>query len=72
MTVREFIKSFVSMYEEIMIVHFPETDKAMEMLFAGTGINDTIPEEVMKRRVRIVTVISNKLWITTEAKEDEQ
>lgn len=71
MTVREFLKSFVSRCSTIRVLHFPETDTASEVLYDGIARLDKIPDDVGRRIVSSIVTISNDLYILVY-KEDEQ
>ena len=71
MTVREFLKSFVSRYATIRVLYFPETDTASEVLYEGIAKLDEIPDDVGRRIVSSIVAISNDLYIMVY-KEDEQ
>ena len=63
MTVREFLKSFVSRYATIRVYHFPETDTAAEVLYDGTAKLEEIPDDVGRRIVSCIVAASNDLYI---------
>lgn len=71
MTVREFLNSFVSRFATIRVVHFPETDTAVEVLYAGTAKLDEVPDDVRERIVSSIVAVSYDLYIAVY-KEDEQ
>ena len=71
MTVREFLKAFVSRYATIKVLFFPETDSAAEVLYVGFGKYDKIPDDVGSRIVSSIVSVSNDLYIAV-CKEDEQ
>ena len=71
MTVREFLKSFVSRYATIRVLYFPETDTASEVLYDGTANLDKIPDDVGRRIVSSIVAVTNDLYIAVY-KEDEQ
>lgn len=71
MTVREFLKSFVSRYATIRVLYFPETDTASEVLYDGNANLDKIPDDVGRRIVSSIVAVSNDLYILVY-KEDEQ
>lgn len=71
MTVREFLKSFVSRYATIRVLYFPETDTASEVLYDGIAKLDEIPYYVGSCIVSSIVSVSNDLYIAVY-KEDEQ
>ena len=71
MTVREFLKSFVSMYATIRVLYFPETDTASEVLYDGIAKLDEIPDDVGRRIVSSIVAVAYDLYIAVY-KEDEQ
>lgn len=71
MTVREFLKSFVSRYATIRVLYFTETDKASEVLYDGNARLDEIPDDVGRRIVSSIVAVSNDLYIAVY-KEDVQ
>lgn len=71
MTVRDFLKSFVSRFATIRVLHFPETDTAAEVLYDGIAKLDKIPDDVGRRIVSSIVAVSNDLYIDVY-KEDEQ
>ena len=71
MTVNDFINSFVSRFATIKVLHFPETDTALEVLYDGNANLDEIPDDVGKRIVSCIVAISNDLYIAVY-KEDVQ
>lgn len=71
MTVREFLKSFVSRWHAIRVMHFPETDEYAEVLYEGGANFDDIPDEVERRIVSSIIAIDSVLCIAVY-KEDEQ
>ena len=71
MTVREFLKSFVSRYATIKVLYFPQTDTASEVLYDGSAKLDVIPDNVGSRIVSSIVAVSNDLYIAVY-KEDEQ
>lgn len=71
MTVREFIKAFVSRFATIRVLHFPETDTAVEVLYDGSANLEQIPDDVGRRVVSCIVAISNDLYIAVY-KEDVQ
>lgn len=71
MTVREFLKSFVSRYATIRVLHFPETDTAADVLYDGIARLDEIPDDVGRRIVSSIVAVSNDLYIAVY-KEDVQ
>ena len=71
MTVREFLKSFVSRYATIRVLYFPETDTASEVLYDGIARLDKIPDDVGRRIVSSIVAGSGDLYIAVY-KEDEQ
>ena len=71
MTVREFLKSFVSRFATIRVLHFPETDTAADVLYEGNAKLDEIPDDVGRRIVSSIVAVSNDLHIVVY-KEDEQ
>lgn len=71
MTVREFLNSFVASYANIKVVHFPETDASMEVLYQGAVCNDDMPAAVGRRVVASVIPVEHELYISVY-KEDEQ
>ena len=71
MTVREFLKSFVSRHSTIRVVFYPETDTAGVVLYEGFGEYAEIPDDVGRRIVSSIVALSNVLYIAVY-KEDEQ
>lgn len=71
MTVREFLKSFVSWHEAIRVLYFSETDTTSEVLYDGIAKLDEIPDDVGRRIVSSIVAISNDLYIAVY-KEDVQ
>ena len=71
MTVHEFLKSFVSRYATIRVMHFPKTDTAAEVLYEGLAKQEEIPDDVGRRIVSSIVAVSNDLYIVVY-KEDEQ
>lgn len=63
MTVREFLDSFVSRYATIIVLHFPETDTASEVLYDGIAKLEEIPDDVGNRIVSSIVALSNVLYI---------
>lgn len=63
MTVREFLKSFVSRYATIRVLHFPETDTDAEVLYEGIARYDEIPDDASRRIVASIVAVSNDLYI---------
>lgn len=63
MTVREFLKSFVSRYATIRVLYFPETDAASEVLYDGIAKLEEIPDDVGRRIVSSIFAVSNDLYI---------
>lgn len=71
MTVSEFLKSFVSRFATIRVLHFPETDTAAELLYDGIANLDEIPDDVGMRIVSSIVAVSYDLYIAVY-KEDAQ
>lgn len=71
MTVREFLKSFVSRYATIRVLYFPQTDAEPEVLYVGNAKLDEIPDDVGRRIVSSIVAVSYDLYIGVY-KEDEQ
>ena len=71
MSVHEFLKSFVSRFATIKVMHFPETDTAVEVLYDGIAKLDEVPDDVGGRIVSSIVAVSNDLYIVVY-KEDEQ
>ena len=63
MSVREFLKSFVSMYATIRVLYFPETGTASEVLYDGIAKIDEIPDDVGRRIVSSIVAVSYDLYI---------
>ena len=63
MTVREFLKSFVSRYATIRVLYFPETGTESEVLYDGNARLDEIPDDVGRRIVSSIVAVSNDLYI---------
>lgn len=70
-SLREFLKSFVSRRATIKVLHFPETDTASEVLYDGDANLDEIPDDVGRRIVSSIVAVSNDLYIAVY-KEDAQ
>lgn len=71
MTVREFIKTFVSRCSAIKVMHFPKTDACAEVLFEGAAGSEKLSDDVGNRIVSSVVAIDWVLCIAVY-KEDVQ
>ena len=71
MSVREFLKSFVSRYMTIKVLYFPQPDAVPDVLYDGIAKLEEIPDDVGRRIVSSIVAVSNDLYIAVY-KEDEQ
>lgn len=71
MTVQEFIKTFVSRWAAIRVMHFPETDEYAEVVYEGSANSVDIPDDVNRRIVSSVIAADYVLCLAVY-KEDEQ
>lgn len=76
MTVREFLKSYVSRYAAIRIMHyFQETDGPSEVLsevlYEGSAKLDKIPDDVGRRIVSSIVAATNVLYIAVYKEDDK-
>lgn len=71
MTVQEFIKTYVSRWADIRVIHFPETDESAEVVYEGRANSVDIPDDVNRRIVSSVIAVDYVLCLAVY-KEDEQ